>query len=98
MFLVVAPSLVEAAGRAYAELTGGEMTQLSDHICSLALDGATLVVTTPQALAAATGTEHVRRAVPGYAAIRLRTSDLAAARRGWREARVGRSTWGPMRA
>ncbi|KJK24106.1 bleomycin resistance protein [Burkholderiaceae bacterium 16] len=95
MFLVVAPCLVEAAGRAYAELTGGEMTQLSDHICSLALDVATLVVTTPQALAAATGTEHVRRAVPGYAAIRLRTSDLAAARQGWRAARVGALDLGP---
>ncbi|MDF3838171.1 VOC family protein [Cupriavidus basilensis] len=95
MFLVVAPALVEAAGRAYAELTGGEMTQLSDHICSLALDGATLVVTTPQALAAATGTGHVRRAVPGYAAIRLRTGDLAAAREGWRAACVDALDLGP---
>jgi hypothetical protein len=88
MFLVVAPALVEPAGRAYAELTGSEMTQLSDHICSLAVDDAALVITTPQALASATGTEHVRRAVPGYAAIRLRTASLASARELWRSAGV----------
>ncbi|SOY49297.1 conserved hypothetical protein [Cupriavidus taiwanensis] len=85
MFLVVAPSLVDAAARAYAELTGGELTQLSEHVSSLALDDATLVLSTPQALASATGTAHIRREGPGYAAIRLRTDDLAAARAGWRE-------------
>lgn len=88
MFLVVAPALVDAAGRAYAELTGGEMTQLSDHICSLTVGDAALVVTTPQALASATGTGHIRRAVPGYAAIRLRTDRLAEARELWRAAGV----------
>ncbi|WP_029043325.1 VOC family protein [Cupriavidus sp. WS] len=98
MFLVVAPALVDAAGRAYAELTGGEMTQINEHICSLALDGAALVVTTPQALAVATGTEQVRRAVPGYAAIRLRTADLAAARAHWRAAGVDAFDLGPAQS
>ncbi|AOZ07451.1 VOC family protein [Cupriavidus malaysiensis] len=88
MFLVVAPALVEATGRAYAELTGAELTELSEHVCSLAICGATLVISTPQALASATGTVHVQRCVPGYAAIRLRTADLAAARALWREAGV----------
>ncbi|CAG9176167.1 hypothetical protein LMG23992_03141 [Cupriavidus laharis] len=95
MFLVVAPALVDAAGRAYAELTGGEMTQLSDHICSLALDDATLVISTPQALAAATGTSHIRRDVPGYAAIRLRTSALGEARQLWRAAGIPAQDLGP---
>jgi hypothetical protein len=95
MFLVVAPALVEAAGRAYAELTGGELTQLSDHVCSLSLDDATLVVSSPQALASATGTAHVQREVPGYAAIRLRTTSLDAARAGWRSAGVPAQDLGP---
>jgi len=95
MFLVVAPALVEAAGRAYAELTGAELTQLSEHVCSLAVAGATLVITTPQALASATGTVHVQRRVPGYAAIRLRTTDLDAARALWREAGVQTAELGP---
>jgi hypothetical protein len=95
MFLVVAPALVDAAARAYAELTGGELTQLSEHVCSLALDDATLVVSTPQALASATGTAHIRREGPGYAAIRLRTDDLAAARAGWREQGVPTHDLGP---
>lgn len=86
MFLVVAPSLVEATGRAYAELTGAEMVQLSEHVCSLAVGEGKLVITTPQALAAATGSAHIARAVPGYAAIRLTTSNLAQAREHWREA------------
>lgn len=95
MFLVVAPALVEAAGRAYAELTGGELSQPSDHICSLSIGDAALVVTTPQALASATGTAHIRRDVPGYAAIRLRTGALAAAREAWREAGVPAHDLGP---
>ncbi|WP_432258132.1 VOC family protein [Cupriavidus sp. TMH.W2] len=95
MFLVVAPALVDAAARAYAELTGGELTQLSEHVCSLALDDAALVISTPQALASATGTAHIRREGPGYAAIRLRTDDLAAARAGWREQGVPTQDLGP---
>ncbi|UZN49205.1 VOC family protein [Cupriavidus cauae] len=88
MFLVVAPSLVDAAARAYAELMGAELTQLSEHVCSLAVGDATLVLSTPQALAAATGTGHIRQAVPGYAAIRLRTASLEQGRALWREAGV----------
>ncbi len=95
MFLVVAPALVDAAARAYAELTGGELTQLSEHVSSLALDDAALVVSTPQALASATGTAHVHREVPGYAAMRLRTGDLAAARALWRNAGVPTLDLGP---
>lgn len=85
LFLVVAPALVEAAARAYAELSGGEMTQLSDHVCSVAIDDAALVLSTPQALAASTGSGLIRRDMPGYAAIRLRTTNLEAARDHWRE-------------
>lgn len=95
MFLVVAPALVEPTGHAYAELTGGELSQPSDHICSLSIGDAALVVTTPQALASATGTAHIRRDVPGYAAIRLRTGALAAAREVWREAGVPTHDLGP---
>ncbi|MCO4888916.1 VOC family protein [Cupriavidus sp. WGtm5] len=95
MFLVVAPALVDAAARAYAELTGGELTQLSEHVSSLAVDNATLVLSTPQALASATGSAHIRREGPGYAAIRLRTDDLAAARAGWREQGVPTHDLGP---
>lgn len=88
MFLVVAPSLVDAAARAYAELLQAELTELSQHVCSLTVGEAKLVISTPQALAAATGTEHIRRDGPGYAAMRLQTASLDAAREGWRRAGV----------
>lgn len=88
MFLVVAPSLVDAAARAYAELMGAELNQLSQHVCSISVGEAMLVLSTPQALAASTGSAAIRRDVPGYAAIRLRTGRLADARAAWREHRV----------
>lgn len=88
MFLVVAPSLVDAAARAYAELMGAELTQLSQHVCSISVGDATLVLSTPQALAASTGSAAIRRDGPGYAAMRLRTERLADARAVWREHRV----------
>jgi len=95
MYLVVAPALVDAAARAYADLTGAEMIQVSDHLFRLALEEATLVISAPLALGLATGTSNVSRDAPGYAAIRLRTSTLEAAREIWRSAGVPAFDLGP---
>ncbi|MGO4302942.1 VOC family protein [Cupriavidus sp. RAF12] len=89
MYLVVEAGQLEAAAKAYAEMTSGALTmpaplaQAGDQIASIAIDGAALVIATPQALASATGVPQIRRVEPGYAAIRLRTSDLAKARAHW---------------
>jgi len=95
MFLVVAPALVEAAARAYAGLTGGLMMQEDEDCCSVSLAGSQLLITTPKRLAAATGSDAVVRDVPGYAAIRLRTSSLETARDVWRANAVAAIDLGP---
>lgn len=95
MFLVVAPSLVDAAARAYADLTGGLMMQEDVDCCSVSLDGAQMVITTPKRLGQAAGTDAVARDVPGYAAIRLRTASLETAREVWRANAVAAIDLGP---
>jgi hypothetical protein len=84
MFLVVTPALVDAAGRAYAGLTGGELVQEAEDCSRVMVDGAELVITTCRALARVTGAPELQRDSPGYAAIRLRTVSLDAACATWR--------------
>ena len=47
------------------------------------MDGAELVISTADALAEVMGTLHLTAESTGYAAIRLRTADLAKARTHW---------------
>lgn len=88
MYLVVADAELAEAGRVYATMTGGTLTTGADGTLHIAIDGAELVVTTAARLGRVTGTAAagpaaLYREVPGYAAIRLRTADLAAARAHW---------------
>lgn len=95
MYLVVPAEQVEAAGQTYARMTEGEMSPLRNGAVRVAIDDAELVVTSAAALAAQTGTAEIVREEPGYAAIRLRTADLAAARAHWRTAGVEARDLGP---
>ncbi|NYH99140.1 VOC family protein [Cupriavidus plantarum] len=95
MYLVVPAAEVESAGRVYAEMTGGEASPLKDGAVRIAIDGAHLVVTSAANLAAQTGTDEIVREENGYAAIRLRTSDIDAARAHWRNAGIAARDLGP---
>ncbi|CAG2142165.1 VOC family protein [Cupriavidus plantarum] len=95
MYLVVPAAEVESAGRVYAEMTGGEASPLKDGAVRIAIDGADLVVTSAANLAAQTGTDEIVREENGYAAIRLRTSDIDAARAHWRNAGIAARDLGP---
>lgn len=94
MYLVVPADQVESAGRTYALMTGGEASA-SNGAVRIAIDGAALVVTSADRLAAQTGTAEIVREAPGYAAVRLRTADLAAARAHWRDAGIEARDLGP---
>lgn len=87
-YLVVEAGQVAATAEAYATLTGAAMTHATGEMAVLDIDGASLVISAPQALADATDTPLIQRASAGYAAIRLVTNDLAKARAHWRASGV----------
>lgn len=82
-YLIVEAGQVGAAAAAYAEMTGGTLIVADDRVARIAVDGAELVISTADALAEVTGTLHLTAESTGYAAIRLRTADLAKARTHW---------------
>jgi hypothetical protein len=79
-YLVVEAGQVGAAAAAYVEITAGKLIAADDRVARIAVDGAELVISTADALAEVTGTLQITAESTGYAAIRLRTSDLAKAR------------------
>ena len=84
-YLVVEANQVAATAEAYATLTGAPIARATGETAMLDIDGASFVVTAPQALADAADVPRLRHGATGYAAIRLATGDLEAARAHWRQ-------------
>ncbi|WP_423192392.1 VOC family protein [Cupriavidus sp. H18C2] len=82
-YLVVEAGQVAATAEAYATLTGAAIGQATGEMAMLDVAGASFVIVAPQALADAADVPGLKASSAGYAAIRLTTSDLSAARRGW---------------
>ena len=82
-YLVVEAGQVAATAEAYATLTGAAIGQATGEMAMLDVAGASFVIVAPQALADAADVPGLKASSAGYAAIRLTTSDLFAARRGW---------------
>jgi len=87
-YLVVDAARVAATAESYAALTGGPIAHATGETATLAIDGASFVITAPQALADAADVPGLAHATPGYAAIRLVTNDLEAARTHWQASGV----------
>jgi len=83
-YLVVEADRVAPTAEAYATLTGATIAHASGETAMLDIDGASFVVTAPQALADAADVPGLRHGATGYAAIRLATDDLEKARAHWR--------------
>lgn len=84
MYLVVEAGQVAATAEAYAKLTGAAIARATGETAMLDIDGASFVITAPQALADATDVPGLQHGATGYAAIRLATVDLERARAHWR--------------
>jgi len=97
-YLVVEAGKVNDAARSYAEMTAGTLVAADAHTARIAIDGAELVITTADALANVTSTPQIQRGIPGYAAIRLQTADLAKARAHWGSHGIGFADLGPQAA
>lgn len=95
-YLVVEAGQVGTAAAAYAEMTAGKLIAADDRVARIAVDGAELVVSTADALAEVTGTLHIIATTTGYAAIRLRTADLAKARTHWGTQSIATVDLGPQ--
>lgn len=95
-YLIVEAGQVGAAAAAYAEMTGGTLIVADDRVARIAVDGAELVISTADALAEVTGTLHLTAESSGYAAIRLRTADLAKARTHWGTHSIATVDLGPQ--
>lgn len=95
-YLIVEAGQVGAAAAAYAEMTGGTLIVADDRVARIAVDGAELVISTADALAEVTGTLHLTAESTGYAAIRLRTADLAKARTHWGTQSIATVDLGPQ--
>jgi hypothetical protein len=87
---------VGAAAAAYVEITAGKLIAADDRVARIAVDGAELVISTADALAEVTGTLQITAESTGYAAIRLRTSDLAKARTYWGTQSIATVDLGPQ--
>lgn len=83
-YLVVEADQLAATAEAYATLTGGVIAHATGEMATIDIAGASFVMVAPQALADAADVPALHRANSGYAAIRLVTADLAAARAHWR--------------
>ncbi|MGO4280007.1 MULTISPECIES: VOC family protein [unclassified Cupriavidus] len=95
-YLVVEAGQVGAAAAAYVEITAGKLIAADDRVARIAVDGAELVISTADALAEVTGTLQITAESTGYAAIRLRTSDLAKARTYWGTQSIATVDLGPQ--
>lgn len=95
-YLVVEAGQVGAAAAAYVEITAGKLIAADDRVARIAVDGAELVISTAAALAEVTGTLQITAESTGYAAIRLRTSDLAKARTCWGTQSIATVDLGPQ--
>lgn len=95
-YLVVEAGQVGAAAAAYVEFTAGKLIAADDRVARIAVDGAELVISTADALAEVTGTLQITAESTGYAAIRLRTSDLAKARTYWGTQSIATVDLGPQ--
>ncbi|WP_454757328.1 VOC family protein [Cupriavidus campinensis] len=95
-YLVVEAGQVGAAAAAYVEITASKLIAADDRVARIAVDGAELVISTADALAEVTGTLQITAESTGYAAIRLRTSDLAKARTYWGTQSIATVDLGPQ--
>jgi hypothetical protein len=95
-YLVVEAGQVGAATAAYVEITASKLIAADDRVARIAVDGAELVISTADALAEVTGTLQITAESTGYAAIRLRTSDLAKARTYWGTQSIATVDLGPQ--
>lgn len=87
-YLVVEAGQVAETADAYAVMTGAPMARKTGEAAMLDIDGASFVITAPQALAEAAEVPGLGQGKTGYAAIRLATNDLERARAHWRANRV----------
>jgi hypothetical protein len=83
-YLVVEAGQVAETADAYAVMTGAPMARKTGEAAMLDIDGASFVITAPQALAEAAEVPGLQHGKTGYAAIRLATNDLERARAHWR--------------